>query len=186
MTNVSNSTKVYELIDSKTGSNMLMQAISGVAGFPYTLLADAGVIFTHYGPMLNEIRKIYGLNEIDSKVLAPIIKGCSTEILSDLLLDKVIGQIPLIGIAANVICAKAMTWRLGLMFAMVSAKGEDFTSENVKKSCELIRTLFPQKNSVKFQKPSPVIVEKLLNTFNGCSAETFNDKIEHILDSLAN
>ena len=181
---VSNSTKVYELIESKTGSNMLMQAISGVAGFPYTLLADAGVIFTHYGPMLNDIRKIYGLTEVDSKALVPIIKGCRTEILSDLLLDKVIGQIPLIGIASNIICAKAMTWRLGLMFAMVSAKGEEFTAENVKKSCELIRTLFPQKNSIKFQKPSPVIVEKLLNSFSDCSAEIFNDKIEFILDSL--
>ena len=30
-----------------------MQGISGFIGFPFTLIADASVIFTHYGPMIN-------------------------------------------------------------------------------------------------------------------------------------
>lgn len=36
-------------------SNELMQGISDFLSFPFTLSADAGVLFTHYGSMLNEM-----------------------------------------------------------------------------------------------------------------------------------
>lgn len=85
------------MIEKKAGSNIAMQGLSGLVGFPFTTLADFGVIFTHYGPMLNEIRRIYGRSEMTKDVLGPIIKGCSSEIVSDLVLDKIIGQIPIIG-----------------------------------------------------------------------------------------
>lgn len=47
--------KSYEIINDKAGSNIVIQGLSGVLGFPFTLLADGAVIFTHYGTMLNEI-----------------------------------------------------------------------------------------------------------------------------------
>ena len=56
--------KVYDTIQKKAGSNQLMQAISGFLGFPFNLIVDGGVVFTHYAPMLNEIRRIYGRSNI--------------------------------------------------------------------------------------------------------------------------
>lgn len=181
---VSKTAKVYELINKKAGSNEAMQGISGVLGFPFTLMADAAVIFTHYGPMVNEIRQMYGRTCVSKDSLFPVIKGASTEILSDLVLDKFIGQMPLVGIASNIMCAKAMTWRIGLLFAMLAARGEAVTDETVRKTCILIRSLFPQKNTFAFKKPSVVIVEKLLNAVEDNELGDYEAKVEKILESL--
>lgn len=48
--------KAYEIINAKAASNITIQGLSGVLGFPFTVIADGAVIFTHYGTMLNEIR----------------------------------------------------------------------------------------------------------------------------------
>lgn len=181
---VSKTAKVYELIDKKAGSNEAMQGLSGVMGFPFTLMADAAVIFTHYGPLVNEIRAMYGRSSISKDSLLPVIKGASTEILSDLVFDKIIGQIPLVGIASNIMCAKAMTWRIGLLFAILAARGEEVTDETVRKTCILIRSLFPQKNTFAFKKPSIVIVEKLLNSVEDNSLDDYETKIEKILENI--
>lgn len=184
MIRVSKEAKAYTTIDSKAGSNMAMQGISAVLGFPFTLIVDAGVIFTHYGPMINEIRRIYGRGALDKESIKPILSGCRNEIMADILVDKIIGQIPIVGIAANIMCAKAMTWRLGLMVAMISANGEEITTENVKKTCILIRELFPQKNTFKFKKPSVVIVERLLKSTECCSEDIYEEKINMMLNAL--
>ena len=181
---VSKTSKIYEVIEKKAGSNETMQAISALFGFPFTLVTDAAVIFTHYGPMVNEIRGIYGRKPVSKETLFPVIKGASSEILSDLIFDKLIGQIPVVGIASNIMCAKAMTWRVGLLFAILSARGEDITNESVAKTCRLIRTLFPQRNTFAFRKPSIVIVEKLLNTVEGEDIPGFEEKVERILENL--
>lgn len=130
---VSKTAKVYELIDKKAGSNEAMQGISGVFGFPFTLMTDAAVIFTHYGPMVNEIRAMYGRSSVSKDALLPVMKGASSEILSDLVFDKVIGQIPLVGILSNIMCAKAMTGKIGLLFAVLAATGKEATHEIVRK-----------------------------------------------------
>lgn len=82
--------------------------------------------------MINDIRKIYGLPEINTKALRPILEGCSEEILSDLLFDKIGGQIPILGIPFNMMCAKAMTWRLGILFTMLAARGQEVNVENTR------------------------------------------------------
>lgn len=176
--------KVYELIQSKATSNQAMQGISGLFGFPFTLIADAGVIFTHYGPMLNDIRAIYGRSGISSEVIGPIISGCKSEILADIVLDKVVGQIPVIGIGANIMCAKTMTWRLGLLFAMLSSRGEEISVASTTNAMRLIREMFPQSNMFKFKTPSITIVEKLLDSVEDESIESFDSKVERILDAL--
>lgn len=181
---VSKTAKVYELIDKKAGSNEAMQGISGVFGFPFTLMTDAAVIFTHYGPMVNEIRAMYGRSSVSKDALLPVMKGASSEILSDLVFDKVIGQIPLIGILSNIMCAKAMTWRIGLLFAILAARGEEATDETVRKTCILIRTLFPQKNTFAFKKPSVVIVEKLLSCVENTDLDDYETKVEKILENI--
>lgn len=176
--------RVYDLIQAKSTSNEAMQGISGALGFPFTLIADAGVVFTHYGPMLNEIRAIYGRSKVSSEIVGPILSGCKSEILADILLDKVIGQIPLIGIGANIMCAKTMTWRLGLLFAMLSSRGEEISAASAARTTRLIREVFPQGNMFKFKTPSLTVVEKLLDSVADEPIEVFDDKVMRILEAL--
>ena len=71
--------KAYEIINEKAGSNIAIQGLSGVLGFPFTILADGAVIFTHYGTMLNEIRSLYGRTPVSEAVVSSIVKGISSE-----------------------------------------------------------------------------------------------------------
>ena len=176
--------QVYDYIQSKASSNEFIQGLSGLLGFPWTLIADTGVIFTHYGPMLNSIRSSYGRDSVSAEVIIPIIDGCKSEILADIIMDKLIGQIPIVGIASNVMCAKTMTWRLGLLFGMLSARGENITAENAKNAMRAIRMIFPQKSMFTFSTPSIETVEKLLTKFEDCSEEDFGNKVGQILDAL--
>ena len=176
--------KVYDLIHEKAGSNEMMQGLSGLLGFPFTLIADAGVVFTHYGPMLNEIRRYYGRSPVSSSVVTPILSGCKSEIIADILMDKVVGQIPLIGIGANIMCARTMTWRLGLLFAMLASRGEEISAESVGNATRMIRLMFPQRSMFAFKTPSMNVVEKLLNTVQDVSIEDFDSKVESILNAL--
>ncbi|MBQ3845828.1 MAG: hypothetical protein II817_12800 [Bacteroidales bacterium] len=176
--------QVYTLIQGKASSNEFLQGLSGILGFPFTLMVDASVIFTHYGPMLNQIRTIYGRKPLNSQVIKPILDGCKSEIIADLVVDKVVGQIPIVGIAANIMCAKTMTWRLGILFGMLAAKGEDFTSENTRNAMIAIRCLFPQKSMVTFTTPSIDIVKKLLCKLEDTSTDDFNTKCCKIIDAV--
>lgn len=177
--------RIYDTIEKKAGSNEAMQGLSGALGFPFTLMADAAAIFTHYGPMVNEIRRLYGREPINADKLIPVVKGANSEILADIVFDKFIGQIPIVGIASNIMCAKAMTWRIGILFAMLTARGEEITSESVRKTCILIRNAFPQKNTFAFKKPSVTTVEKLLNAVEGDDVAEYEAKIDKLIDGLA-
>ncbi len=176
--------QVYDLIQRKASSNEFVQGVSGLLGFPFTLMADAGVIFTHYGAMLNTIRTIYRRNPVSVEVIQPIVEGCKSELLTDVLVDKLIGQIPIIGIAANIMCAKTMTWRLGLLFGMLAARGEEISAESAKNAMKAIRSLFPQKSMITFSVPSISTVEKLLTGVEDCSDVDFNAKVDRILDAI--
>lgn len=182
---ISTNARVYDIISSKAGSNTAMQGLSGLMGFPFTTIMDVTVFFTHYGPMLNDIRAIYDRPPIEKEDLSHILKGCRQELLADMVLDKFIGNIPLLGLPANMICAKAMTWRLGLLFGMLSARGEEIEPDSVLLAVRLIRTLFPQKDSLLFRKPSAVTVEKLLNGVGETNIETFDSKVSRLLDELS-
>ena len=177
--------RVYDIIEKKVGSNVAMQGLSGLLGFPFTAIADVTVFFPHYGPMLNEVRAVYGRAPIGIEAFWTVIKLCKQELLADMVLDKLVGNLPLIGLPANMICAKAMTWRLGILFGMLAARGEEINQQNVANAVHLIRELFPQKNSLMFQKPSAMIVEKLLKAVDGDSMERFDQKITSILDAMA-
>ena len=185
MTTTSREIRIYDIIDKKAASNIAMQGLSGVFGFPFTLVADVAVFFSHYGTMLNEIREVYGLAPVQESAVTEIIKGCKNEVIADLLLDKIVGQMPLVGIAANMMCAKAMTWRLGILFGMLSARGDEINAGNVDTAVHMIRQAFPQRNLFKFTKPSVTVVEKLLKTVEGDSVESFNDRMMAILEAMA-
>ena len=177
--------KVYAIIEKKASSNTWIQAISGIAGFPFTLFVDTSIIFTHYGKMFNEIRKVYGRKPIGMEAIGTFINGCKDEVLMDLVVDKIVGNIPIVGIPANMISARAMTWRLGLVMGMLSARGEEISSENVRKAAVLVREAFPQSKSLLFQKPSREVAMKLLNVVENISMDSFNDKLNRILNQIA-
>lgn len=176
---------VYNMIDSKAKTNVAMQGASGLLGWPFTIVADVGVVFTHYGPMLNDIRTLYGRKPVDAESIVPIIRGCSTELLADLVLDKLVGQIPVIGFGANIICAKAMNWRLGILFAMLSSRGEEIDVENVQKAVKLIREVFPQKSSLRFEKPSRNDVHILLRKVANETVASFNETMDFMRKKIA-
>ena len=174
--------KAYEIINEKAGSNIAIQGLSGVLGFPFTILADGAVIFTHYGTMLNEIRSLYGRTPVSEAVVSSIVKGISSELIFDVVADKVLGNVPLIGIYFNAICAKTMTWRLGILFTMLSARGEAIDDYTVQDTTKLIRLVFPQTDAFKFQQPTYPTFEKLVTSVSGNSMEQFNNKITKALD----
>lgn len=173
--------KSYEIINSKASSNIAIQGISGLLGFPFTLLADGAVIFTHYGTMLNEIRSLYGRMPVNESVVTTIIKGISSELIFDIVADKFLGNVPLVGIYFNAICAKTMTWRLGILFTMLSARGEAIDEYAVQDTTKLIRMVFPQTDAFKFQQPTYPDFEKLVTSVAGNSMEQFNQKITKAL-----
>lgn len=175
------SKKAYLMIDRKASSNSLIQGLSGIAGFPLTLAVDGAVVLTHYTPLLNEIRALYDRNPVNEDVLMPIIKGASNEILFDLVADKALGSIPLVGIYFNAICAKTMTWRLGILFSMMASRGENMLEDDVKNTMKLIRHVFPQSETFKFKKPNYISFEKLLTSVHENSESVYQDKVESAL-----
>ncbi len=154
---------VYKLIEEKANSNTLIQGLTGLVGFPFTLIADGATVFTHYGAMLNEIRALKGYGPVTTDVIKPILTSISSEILFDLVADKVLGQIPLIGIYFNVICAKTMTWRLGILFAMLAKRGEGFDGDDMSVLARKIRTRFPQSDAITFKQPDYDVFSMLLS-----------------------
>ena len=174
--------KSYEIINAKASSNIAIQGLSGILGFPFTLLADGAVIFTHYGAMLNEIRSLYERMAVSETVVTSIVKGISSELIFDILADKFLGNVPLVGVYFNAICAKTMTWRLGILFTMLSARGEAIDDYTVQDTTKLIRMVFPQTDAFKFQQPTYSTFEKLITSVAGNSMEQFNKKITKALD----
>ncbi len=157
------SAAVYKLIEEKANSNTLVQGLTGLVGFPLTLIADGAVVFTHYGAMLNEIRALKGYGPVTADVIKPIVTSISGEILFDLVADKVLGQIPLIGVYFNVICAKTMTWRLGILFAMLAKRGEGLSGDDMTMLARRIRMRFPQSDAITFKQPDYGVFETLMS-----------------------
>jgi len=183
-TNPALARRAYEIINSKASSNIAIQGLSGVLGFPFTLLADGAIIFTHYGPMLNEIRSLYGRTPVSESVVSTIVKGISSELIFDVVADKVLGNVPLVGVYFNAICAKTMTWRLGILFTMLSARGEAIDDKTVADTTKLIRMVFPQTDAFKFQQPTYATFEKLVVSVSDNSMDQFNRKVEKALSAF--
>lgn len=70
------------------------------------------------------------------------------------------------------------------MFAVISARGEEISSESVRKSTKMIRQLFPQKSMFTFKTPTISTVEKLLDSMADITIEDFDAKVERILTAL--
>lgn len=174
--------KAYDLINDYANSNVGLQGISGLVGFPLTIAVDGAVIFTHYAPMINKIRQLYELEPFSKEYLTDILKNISKDIVFDLLVDKVVGQVPIIGVYFNAISAKSFTWRLGILFSILSSSAEK-DMEYIKKTVELIRNIFPQKDVFKFTKPDYQSFKKIMMSIDNDDV-LFRDRIDEALKAF--
>ncbi len=182
MSNMDTPKMAYNIIEMKANSNLFIQGLSGLFGFPFTLIADGTTIFTHYGDMLNKLRDLYHRTAVNEEVISGIMLGMKSELLFDIVADKLLGNVPVLGIYFNAICAKTLTWRLGIAFAMLSARGDSINPSSVKNVVKLIRIIFPQNDAFTFKQPSYESFEKLILSVEGNSQDVFDQKIIKALD----
>lgn len=176
--------KAYMIINDTANSNSIVQGISGIAGFPFTLIADGVTLFTHYGEMLNKIRILYDRTPVSEEIIGPILTGMTSEVLFDIVADKVLGNVPILGVYFNAICAKTMTWRIGIVFTMLAARGDSVSCANITDVTKLVRQMFPQNDTFKFKQPTYATFEKMVVSVGENSEEVFNQKISNALASF--
>lgn len=179
-----NNRKAYEMIRSRAEDNTTAQALSGIFGWPITIAADIAVIPLIYVPLWDRIRDLYGRGNVNQDVATKVIGGIVSEIFVDIAFDKFLGNIPLIGIYFNAICAKTMTWRLGTLFTMLSARGEEVDSLAIKESMALIRKVFPQGDMFKFKTPDKAAFMKLVEGMSDIPPEDYNRKVVALLEHI--
>jgi len=127
---------------------------------------------------------LYGQQELTASALIGLLKPLLPEVLADLLLDKFLGNIPIAGIYFNAICAKAMTWRLGTLFAFLSSRGEEIPESCVIRALTLIRQLFPQEDMFRFATPGRPVFLELVESVDGASIAQFDERVGRALDAL--
>ncbi len=170
----------YDLIARSANENATMQGAAGIFGTFVSIGADVASI-AMYSAMWNNIRKIYGHNEFEADQVKSIIPKLGKEIISDIVFDKVIGYIPIIGIATNIMCAKSMSWRLGILFSMLSSRGSDMPDDSIIKSVRLIREMYPQRDMFSFTTPDRSSVIRMIENTSNNSIEEFDQKISKAL-----
>lgn len=176
----------YQLIDKKANSNAIIQACSGFFGTVVTLAVDAGVVGMIYLQMWNEIRSVYGHPPIKQEEATRILTNIVPEVLSDLILDKILGNTPIIGIYFNAICAKQMTWRLGMLFTMLSARGAEVENVKCKETMIVIRQIFPHSDMFSFTTPNYEKFQQLASSVTSNTMQDYNAKIEQAMLIFSN
>lgn len=184
MNNVMREVDAYNLIKREAGSNAVAQGVSGLIGFPATLAVDGAVIFTHYARMFGAIRELYNRQPMDFRVVIDLVPGLIKEIIFDIVGDKMLGNVPIIGIYFNAICAKTLTWRLGILFTMLASRGEEITREGVCDATRLIRAMFPQTEAFTFKEPAYEVYEELVRSVEGDSMNIFEEKIKAAMHAM--
>ena len=167
----------YKLIKSKANSNAFIQGVTGITGFPSTLVVDGIAIFTHYEPLINDIRKLYGRGEFSAKDLSPLIGSLVKELLFDVVADKILGNVPVAGAYFNAVSAKALTWRLGMLVTIISSRGETFNKETISSVIKLVRYITPLNELLKFKKPDRDVFKRIVTSVSGNEMSEFDNKV---------
>lgn len=141
--------RVYERTRRLANGNAWVQGLSGVFGMGANWVVDVAVI-PYYAELWNDIRKIYGRGEITLTAATAFLKPNLGFLVQDLVWDKLVGSIPIVGIPFNIAFAKALTWRLGAWFGLLSALGDDGNPDEMvtRSSMQLTREIFPSTGSV--------------------------------------
>ena len=172
----------YKVINKKATSNAFIQGVTGIWGFPFNIAVDGVTLFTHYRDMLGKIRSIYGMRNVDDHIASGIMLGMTRELLFDIAFDKALGCVPVLGIYCNAMCAKALTWRLGMVFTILSARGENINVFSVKRAIKIIRIAFPCEKSYKLKKPDQYLFERIVLSAESFSEEELEQRIEDTIE----
>lgn len=178
--------EVYDKTNSLAVANAWAQGLSGIAGSGFNLLVDAGVIPFYVG-LWNNIRKIYGKGEITLHAAGEYLKPNLGFLVQDLVWDKLVGSVPVIGAPLNAAFGKALTWRLGAWFGMLSALGEE--SDNSKaittSTMGLARDTFPSEGSAfSWKSPDKEVFVSFIASVDGLSCQEVQKRADQAVKAL--
>ncbi|WP_448625124.1 hypothetical protein [Geodermatophilus sp. URMC 64] len=178
--------QVYDRTGSLATGNLIAQGASGFFGFAANLLVDAAAV-PFYAQLWNEIRGIYGKGEITAEAVKAYLKPNLGFLAQDLLWDKVVGSIPIIGVPFNIVFAKALTWRLGAWFGLLSAIADDDSEALTRDTLRLTREVFPSSRSV-FDFAAPDrdvdVFVSFIASVDGLTTDEVRSRTERALQAL--
>ena len=175
--------QVYEKTQSLAAGNQIAQGVSGFFGLGTNLLVDAAAI-PFYADLWSDIRDIYGKGKITAQATKEYLKPNLGFLAQDLLWDKMIGSIPIIGIPFNIAFAKALTWRLGAWFGLLSAIGDEADNKQAitKSTMHLTAEVFPSSRSVfDFQAPDREVFVAFVASVDGLTTEEVKERARRAL-----
>ncbi len=181
---------VYHKTKRFAKRNAQVQALSGVVGMGANLVVDVAAI-PFYRDLWNDIRQVYGDRNEEGITLATAkayLQPNLSFLLQDLLIDKALGSIPVAGGVFNYVCAKALSWRLGAWFGLLSAIGGKELPDSVKatSTMQLVREFFPANRSVwKFEEPDPEKFIAFLSALDGLTRAEAERRVDDALRALA-
>ena len=192
MTPVERAEQVYGLTKGLALPNAIVQGISGIFGSGIPLLIDAGALF-FYWKMWNDIRAIYGHGAITKKAAIAYLRPNISYLVQDLIFDKGVGAfVPIVGIPLNFIFAKALTWRLGAWFGLLSAMAKARSANNIpdpiltRYSLALVQQFFPPETLAIFTESEPDKDDfiNFVASLEGLSDEEARKRLQNALDAL--
>jgi hypothetical protein len=177
--------KSYGVIEDKAFGNMLVQGVSGLFGGVIPLLVDAATLYTHYYKMIEAIAGNFERKRLASSIdLGELLKKIAPQIVGDLIVDKGLGLIPIWGAIPNVICAKAMTWRIGILFSMFASRGETVDADCIDETMSLIKKQFPQSGRLRFNQPDKATFAKLVRSVCEKTPAEYKSEVKRMLALL--
>lgn len=176
--------RVYDIVESYAVGNSIGQAISGFFGTFVSWTADGAALYL-YLRMWNSIREVYGKDALGAGKAFEYIRPAIAIIIGDLVADKFLGDLPLIGAPVNFVLARITTWRLGVVFGMVSAISDD-DAVIAQTVARLIPELFPAKGILGgiFQTPNRDVFIRAIASVDGITKEQVEERVEKILSGL--
>ncbi|MCO1654847.1 hypothetical protein [Pseudonocardia humida] len=178
--------RVYEKTRNLANGNAVAQGASGVFGGGVNLLVDAAAI-PFYVDLWNDVRRVYGRGEITLHAAQEYLRPNMAFLVQDLVWDKAIGSIPIIGIPFNIAFGKALTWRLGAWFGMLAALGADTggDAELAQSTLALVKLVFPADGGVfSWSDPDKEVFVAFIASVDGLTEDEARRRTEAALRAL--
>lgn len=145
MNAVSRAQTVYRMTSRTAAASSVIQAVSALFFGGMIHLAVDGAAIAFYVDLFNEIRGVYGRGRITKEAAWAYLQPNLAFILGDLVLDKLLGMLPVAGSYFCYVFSRSLTFRLGAFFGALSALGEDAPNDILlEKVSQLVQELFPR------------------------------------------
>ena len=178
--------KVYEKTRTLANGNAIAQGASGLFGGGVNLLVDAAAV-PFYVELWNDVRRVYGRGEITMDAAGEYLRPNLSFLVQDLVWDKAVGSIPIIGIPFNIAFGKALTWRLGAWFGLLAALGDDSdgNAELTRSTLSLVKQVFPAEGSLfSWNAPDREVFVAFISSVDGLTGTEAQQRTEAALRAL--